>query len=333
MVMKKFLNNPDDIVPELLAGLVITNPDTVKLEQENLVCSVYEKPEDKVAIVTLGGSGHEPALSGFVGKGMLDVSVAGDIFAAPNGMYVFNALQKVNRPAGTLLIVLNHEGDVRNAGMALEMAEEEGLNVKSINTHEDIAAGIDAAIEDRRGLVGCIPLAKIAGAAAERGWSMDEVLRVANKFNDQMATLAVAMRGATHPATGMVISELADDEMEIGMGQHGEAGAAGGSKILTADETAKVMMDQLTAAVKANKGDKLLVLINGSGATTLMEMLIVANAVKKYCDAKGIELAVCKAGEFLTVQESAGFQLFAAKVDDELLSLWNDPCKTPAWTW
>ena len=332
MVMKKFINDPNDLVPELLEGLVVTNGDVVKVLPNKLVCSVYEKPQDKVAVVTLGGAGHEPALSGFVGKGMLDISVVGDVFAAPGPAEVFEALQMMNRPAGTLLIVLNHAGDVLSSDMALEMANDAGLNVSKINTHEDIAPGADAPIEDRRGLVGCVPLAKIAGAAAERGWSMDEVLRVANKFNDQMATLAVALRGATHPSNGMVISELADDEMEIGMGQHGEAGTGRG-KMLSADETVVKMLDPLTDAVKAKAGDKVLLLVNGSGATTMMEMLIVARAAKKYFDAKNIELAVCKAGEYLTVQETAGFQFLLAKVDDELISLWNDPCKTPTWVW
>ncbi|MDO4582903.1 MAG: dihydroxyacetone kinase subunit DhaK [Planctomycetia bacterium] len=333
MVMKKFINDPANLTAELLEGLVITNGDTVKLEQEKLVCRVEEKPQDKVAVVTLGGAGHEPALSGFVGKGMLDISVVGDIFAAPGPVEVLEALKKVDRPAGTLLVILNHAGDVLSGTMALEMAEAEGLkNIQSVNTHEDIAPGADAPVEDRRGLVGCIPLIKVAGAAAERGWSLDEVTRVANKFNDQMATLAVALRGATHPSNGMVISELGDDEMEIGMGQHGEAGTGRG-KMLPCDETVEKMLLPLVEAVKAKSGDQVLLLVNGSGATTLMEMFIVARSAKKFLEGRGITLAVCKAGEYLTVQETAGFQLLLAKVDDEILDLWNDPCKTPTWCW
>ena len=237
----------------------------------------------------------------------------------------------MNREAGTLLIVLNHAGDVMSGDMAMEMAEDEGLNVRSINTHEDISAGLGAPIADRRGLVGCIPRAKIAGAAAERGWNLDEVCRVANKFNDNMATLAVPMRGATHPATGQEIATLADDEMEIGMGQHGEGGG-GRCKIKTADETAQIMAEQLLQAVDAQAGDKVVVIINGSGATTHMEMFIVLNGVKKYLDSKGIIIADAKCEEMLTVQEAAGFQMFIAKMDDELLDLWKDPCDTPYWT-
>ncbi|MDO4576404.1 MAG: dihydroxyacetone kinase subunit DhaK [Planctomycetia bacterium] len=333
MVMKKFINDPANLVPELLEGLVVTSGDIVKIEQEKLVCRKEEKAKDKVAVVTLGGAGHEPALSGFVGQGMLDVSVVGDIFAAPGPVEVLEALKRVDRPAGTLLITLNHAGDVLSSDMAQQMAEGEGLkNIRNINTHEDIAPGADAPIADRRGLVGCVPLAKIAGSAAERGWTLDEVYRVAEKFNDNMATLAVALKGATHPQNGMEIATLGDDEMEIGMGQHGEAGTGRG-KMLSADETTYKMLESLTSAVKAGSGDKVLLLVNGSGATTMMEMLVVARAAKKFFDAKGIELAACKAGEMLTVQETAGFQLLLAKVDDEILSLWNDPCRTPAWCW
>ncbi|MBQ2621107.1 MAG: dihydroxyacetone kinase subunit DhaK [Thermoguttaceae bacterium] len=330
MVMKKFINAPENLTTELLAGMQIAFPDKIVVDQK-LVCRANPKSTDKVAIVSMGGTGHEPAISGFVGYGMLDVSVAGDIFAAPGGPNVYKALEKMNREAGTLLIVLNHAGDVMSGDMAMEMAEEEGLNVRSINTHEDISAGLGAPMEDRRGLVGCIPLAKIAGAAAERGWNLDEVCRVANKFNDNMATLAVAMRGATHPATGQEIATLADDEMEIGMGQHGEGGG-GRCKIKTADETAQIMAEQLLQAVDAKEGDKVVVIINGSGATTHMEMFIVLNGVKKYLDSKGIIIADAKCEEMLTVQESAGFQMFIAKMDDELLDLWKDPCDTPYWT-
>ena len=213
--------------------------------------------------------------------------------------------------------------------MAAEMATQEGIPFKMLLTHEDIAPGADAPAEDKRGLVGCIPLYKIAGAAAEAGKSLEEVYAVAERFNRQMATLAVAMKTATHPASGQAIFDLAEDEMEIGMGQHGEAGT-GPSKIQTADRTAELMLSRLVAAVKAQKGDRLMLIINGSGATTLMEMYIVLRACKKYLDSQGIELAVARCGEYLTVQEMAGFQMFAAKLDDELLGYWSAPCATPA---
>jgi dihydroxyacetone kinase-like protein len=215
-----------------------------------------------------------------------------------------------------------------SANTAMEMARSEGFNVKMLLTHEDIAPGADAPAENKRGLVGCVPLYKIAGAAAEAGKSLEEVYAVAEKFNNNMATLAVALKTATHPASGDSIFELADDEMEIGMGQHGEAGT-GRSKMMTANETADTMIGQLSKAINANSGDKLFVMLNGAGATTLMELYIIFRRVKEYLEGKGIEVARSLVGEYLTVQEMAGFQMFVAKMDDELLQLWDEPCDTP----
>jgi phosphoenolpyruvate---glycerone phosphotransferase subunit DhaK len=331
MNMKKFINDPNNLTKELLEGFAIAHSDLITVTPGKIVCRANPKPAGKVALVTLGGAGHEPALSGFVGEGALDFSVVGDIFAAPGPPKVLEALRLSKRDAGTLLVVLNHAGDVMSADMAADMAAKEGIKFLKILTHEDIAPGADAPAEDRRGLVGCVPLYKIAGAAAEAGKSLDEVHAIASRFNDNMATLAVAMRTATHPASGQTIFELADDEMEIGMGQHGEAGT-GPSKILTADQTAELMCSRLVAAVKAKAGDRLLLVINGTGATTLMEMYIVLSGCKKYLDTQGIHIAAAHCGEWLTVQEMAGFQMFAAKMDDELLEYYNAPCQTPALT-
>lgn len=331
MAMKKFINDPKNLTRELLEGFAIAHSDVVQLKSEKIVCRAQPKAAEKVALVTLGGAGHEPALSGFVGPGMLDCSVVGDIFAAPGPPKVLEALRLANRKAGILFVVLNHAGDVMSANMASEMAAKEGIPFKMLLTHEDIAPGADAPAEDRRGLVGCIPLYKIAGAAAEAGKSLEEVHAVASRFNGQMATLAVAMKTATHPASGQAIFELAEDEMEIGMGQHGEAGT-GPSKIMTADQTAEMMVTRLLMAIKAQRGDRVMLIINGSGATTLMEMYIVLRGCKKVLDAQGIQLAAARCGEYLTVQEMAGFQMFAAKMDDELLRYWNAPCNTPSLT-
>lgn len=328
MVMKKFINDPANVTAELLEGYALAYPSKVKVESGKLVVRAVPKSADKVALVTLGGAGHEPALSGFVGEGMLDISVVGDIFAAPGAPKVFEALKKANRPAGVLFIVLNHAGDVMSANLAMEMAKKQGLNVRMLLTHEDIAPGANAPAADRRGLVGCIPLYKVAGAAAEAGMTLDQVYAIAERFNNNMATLAVAMKTATHPSTGQSIFELPDDEMEIGMGQHGEAGT-GPSKIMTADKTAETMIERLAAAIGAKSGDRVLVILNGSGATTLMEMFIVYRAVHQWLKQQGIDSVFPRIGEYLTVQEMAGFQLFAAKMDDELINLWNAPCDTP----
>jgi len=330
MPMKKFINDPDRLTPELLEGYCAAHPDQVKLVSEKIVVRAKPKDESKVAILTLGGAGHEPALSGFVGEGMLDASVVGDIFAAPGAPKVIEAMRLLSRDAGILFVVLTHAGDVMSANMAMEMAEEEGIKVKMILTREDIAPGADAPVEDRRGLAGCIPLYKVAGAAAEEGRSLEEVHAVAEKFNDNMATLAVALKTATHPQSGDAIFELDDDEMEIGMGQHGEAGT-GRSKLMTADKTAETMAAQVLPAANCAAGDPVFVMINGAGATTLMEQYIVFRATKNYAESQGMNVAFGRVGEYLTVQEMAGFQMVAAKLDDELVGLLKAPSDAPCW--
>ena len=235
---------------------------------------------------------------------------------------------EASQGAGVLFVVLNHAGDMMTGNMTMEMAEDMGLNVKKIVTQEDISNATRENWDDRRGLVGCVPLYKIAAAASLEGKSLDEVYSVAQKFNEGMATLAVALRGATHPQTGDAISVLGEDEMEIGMGQHGEGGG-GRQKIKTADETTEIMSKALVSDLSLKSGDKLMVVINGSGATTGMEMLICFRKAYKYLESLGIEVVASWVDEILTVQETAGFQLFFAKMDDELLKYWNAPCDSP----
>lgn len=257
--MDKFINNPDNLTEELLEGYVMAYSDQVAIGGENIIVRANAKPEDKVAIITLGGSGHEPALSGFVGEGMLDCSVVGDIFAAPGAQRVFQALQMFKREAGILLVVLNHSGDIMSANMACQLAERVGIKVKSIITHDDISAGLDAPDEDRRGLAGCVPLIKVVGAAAEEGKSLDEILEIGERMNAKIATLAVAMKACTHPQNGMSISDLPDGIMEIGMGQHGEGG--GGRKpLVSADDTAEEMVGLLMKKLQPKPGDKALLI-------------------------------------------------------------------------
>jgi len=331
MPMKKFINKPEDLVKELLEGYALAFPQKIRLAGQNLVVRARSKAAGKVGVVTLGGSGHEPALSGFVGEGMLDISVPGEIFAAPGPPRVFEALKMADRGAGVLFIVLNHAGDVMSAKVVMEMAKKQKLNVKMILTHEDIAGGPRDKPDNRRGLVGCVPVIKVAGAAAEAGRSLDECLAVAEKMSANMATLAVAMAAATHPSTGQALFTLADDEMEIGLGQHGEPGT-GSMKIKTADQTADAMLERLLADLQVKKGDELLVMINGAGATTLMELFIVLRRVAQVLKDKGIVLARSAVDEFLTVQEMAGFQMCIARMDKDLLALWDAPCDAPYMT-
>ena len=328
MPMKKFINKPENLVQELLDGYTVAYRDKVRLAGNNLVVRTVPKRAGRVGIVTLGGSGHEPGLSGFVGEGMLDISVPGEIFAAPGAPRCLEAIRMADRGAGVLFVVLNHAGDVLAANMTMQLAKKEGLNVKMILTHEDISSGERDHPEDRRGLVGFLPVYKVAGAAAEEGATLDEVWAIADRMERNMRTLAVAVETATHPSTGEAIFTLGDDEMEIGMGQHGEAGT-GRMKLKSADETAEIMLNQLLTDLEARAGEELLVILNGAGATTLMELFIVFRRVNQILLDRKIKVARTLVGEYITTQEQAGFQMHVARMDSELLRLWDAPCDTP----
>ena len=307
--MKKFINKTEDITKELLEGYVLAYQDRVKLGGENIVVRTQPKSEDKVAIVTMGGSGHEPALSGYVGEGMLDCSVVGDIFAAPGAQRVLQALQMFKRDAGILLVVLNHSGDLMSANMACKLAAKAGIKVKMLETHDDISAGLQAADDDRRGLAGCIPLYKIVGAAAEEGKSLDELYELGERFNRGLATLAVAMNKCTHPQNDATITDLPEGIMEIGMGQHGEGGG-GQEALVSADDTAEKMVGLLMRKLQSQAGDRVLLSING---------------VVKVVDGR--------IAEMLTVQEQSGFQMILAKMDDDHIDyLKNHMANAPYWT-
>lgn len=329
MKMKKFINDPSNLTQELLEGLALSNQNIIELtEGTRLVVNKKLKDAERVTIVTLGGTGHEPAISGFVGEGMVDISVPGDIFAAPGPQPCFEAIKMADKGKGVLFVVLNHAGDMLTANLTMKMVKKAGLNVVKVVTQDDVANAPRENADDRRGLVGCVPLYKIAGAAAAEGKSLEEVAAIAQKFADNMATIAVAAKGATHPSTGGVIAELGEDDMEIGMGQHGEGGG-GRMPLKTADETAQIMLDALLKDLDIKTGEKLLVVINRTGATTLMEQLIVFRKCYNYLTEKGIEVVANAVGELLTVQEQAGFQMMVARMDDELVHYWNQPCNTP----
>ena len=328
MKMKKFINDPSNLTKELLEGLALANADVLEYVDGKMIVNKKLKDANRVTIVTLGGTGHEPAISGFVGEGMVDISVPGDIFAAPGPQACLEAIKMAEKGHGVLFVVLNHAGDMLTGNLTMKAAKKEGLKVIKVVTQEDISNAPRENGEDRRGLVGCIPLYKIAGAAAAEGKTLEEVAEIAQKFADNMATIAVAARGATHPTTGDMIAELGEDEMEIGMGQHGEGGG-GRMPLKSADETAEIMIEALLKDLNVVSGEKLLVVINGSGATTLMEQLIVFRKVHNYLKEKGIEVVANIVGEILTVQEQAGFQMMIARMDDEMLHYWNKSCNTP----
>ncbi|MDR0436066.1 MAG: dihydroxyacetone kinase subunit DhaK [Propionibacteriaceae bacterium] len=326
--MKKFINQPENLTDELLDGLASAHKCLLHRGDQNMIINNSLDKADRVTIVTQGGAGHEPALSGFVGDGMVDISVVGDVFAAPGPQACVDAIKLADKGKGVLYVVLNHAGDMLTGNLTMRQLEGSGHQVIKVVTQEDVSNAPRDNADDRRGLVGCVPLYKIAGAAAAEGKSLEEVAAVAQRFADNMATLAVAVRGATHPSTGMALADLGDDDMEIGMGQHGEGGG-GRQPMKTADETADIMVKGLLADLGIEDGEKIMLILNGSGATTLMELLIIYRECEKYLATKGIEIVANFVGEMLTVQEQAGFQMFIARMDDELLRYWNAPCNTP----
>ncbi|MDR1833923.1 MAG: dihydroxyacetone kinase subunit DhaK [Propionibacteriaceae bacterium] len=329
MKMKKFINAPENLTTELLEGLALAHQDLVELGPDNKVINKKLAQADRVTIVTQGGAGHEPALSGFVGEGLIDISVVGDIFAAPGPQACVDAIKQAEKGKGVLYVVLNHAGDMLTGNMTMRQLESEpGVKCIKVVTQEDVSNAPRSNSDDRRGLVGCIPTMKIAGGAAAEGKSLEEVAAIAQRFADNMATLAVAVRTATHPQTGMEFGDLGDEDMEIGMGQHGEGGG-GRQPMKSADDTADIMVQALLNDIGIADGEKIMLVLNGSGATTLMELFIIYRRCVEYLKGKNIEIVANFVGEMLTVQEQAGFQMFMARMDDELLHYWQAPCNTP----
>ena len=325
--MQKFINNPDTLTTEMLQGLALAHSELVSLELGKLVVNKKLAEADRVTVVALGGSGYEPALSGFVGEGMLDIAVVGDVFAAPGPQACIEAIQLADKGKGVLLVVLNHAGDILASNLAMKQAEKLGINVAKIVVQDDIANAPREEAQNRRGMVGAVPLLKIAGAAALAGKSLEEVAALAQGFADNMATLAVAASGATNPATGMEIAQVAAGCMEVGVGLHGEAGKA--KPMATAEETVSVMLDALLEDLNVLAEEKLMVIVSGSGATSLMEQLIVYRNCYAYLVEKEIEIVASHVGELMTVQEMAGFEICIARMNEELVEYWNASCRTP----
>ena len=325
--MQKFINNPDTLTAEMLEGLALAHSELVSLELGKLVVNRKLAEADRVTVVALGGSGYEPALSGFVGEGMLDIAVVGDVFAAPGPQACIEAIKLADKGKGVLLVVLNHAGDILASNLAVKQAEKLGINVAKIVVKDDIANAPREEAQNRRGMVGAVSLLKIAGAAALAGKSLEEVATIAQGFADNMATLAVAASGATNPATGMEIAQVAAGCMEVGVGIHGEAGKA--KPMATAEETVSSMLDALLEDLNVLAEEKLLVIVSGNGATSLMEQLIVYRNCYAYLAEKGIEIVANHVGELMTVQEMAGFEICIVRMNEELVEYWNAPCRTP----
>ncbi|MBR1807316.1 MAG: dihydroxyacetone kinase subunit DhaK [Selenomonadaceae bacterium] len=327
--MKKLINAVDAVEEQMILGLVKSAPKKLaKLDCGNVVVRAQKKSADKVALVSGGGSGHEPAHGGFVGTGMLDCAVAGAVFTSPTPDKIFEGIKAVATDQGVLCIVKNYTGDVLNFEMAMDMASDEDIKVAHVVVNDDVAVQDSLYTTGRRGVAGTILVHKIAGAKAETGASLDEVKAVAEKVIANVRTMGMAISPCTVPAAGKPGFELSDDEMEIGIGIHGEPGTHR-DKLQSADEIAKSLLDKILADIDF-KGSEVVVMVNGMGATPLMELYIINNFVQDYLAQAGIKVYDTMVGNFMTSIEMAGFSLTLLKLDDELKQLYDAPADTPA---
>ena len=327
--MRKLINMPKDIVNEVMDGLVAANKNLLQRIGDFTIIARKDIPvKNKVAIVTGGGSGHEPLFSEYVGKGMADASANGQIFASPSSGIILEAIKAVEAGEGTLLIYNNYAGDVLNFEMAMEMARDEGIKVEQVIVNDDVASGAKDKRDNRRGTTATPIVLKIAGAASSTGMNIDLLKAVAQKVIDNSRSLGVSLSSCTLPETGMATFALEDGKMEFGMGLHGEAGIKK-VDIMSADETARTILDMLIDDLPFNKGDEVIALINGYGSTTKMEMYIISRKIHMYLEEKGIKIYSTEVGEFCTSQEMAGVSITLVKLDEELKKYYDMPCEAP----
>ncbi len=327
--MKKFINDPFDVVDEMLEGFLDVHRRYVrKLETARSLVRVDAPAKGKVGVLTGGGSGHKPAFIGFIGEGMLDAVAVGEIFTSPPPLSVFEAAKAVNGGKGVLFLLGNYSGDVMNFGLAAEMCREEGIPVEQVVATDDAGSGPKEKASNRRGVVGEFLAWKIAGAKAEAGGNLEEVKAVAEKVNRLTRTLGVALTPCTVPAKGTPTFTLAEDEMEYAVGHHGEPGTAK-IKMRRADEITEIMVEEVIKDLPYQSGDEVAVLINGLGGTPALELYICYRRVRQILDQKGIKVFKPFVGQFFTALEMAGFSVTLMKLDDELKSLLMAPADTP----
>ncbi len=327
--MKKIINTPENVVSEMCNGIVLAHPELELLEKYKVI-KKKNINKDKVSLISGGGSGHEPAHAGFVGKGMLDAAVCGDVFASPSQIQVFQAIKETAGNKGTLLIIKNYSGDMMNFKNAAYMAQEDGFLVDYVKVDDDIAVQDSLYTVGRRGVAGTVFVHKIAGAAAERGYTLPEVKAIAEKAAASVKSIGFALTSCTVPAKGTPTFELAEDEIEYGVGIHGEPGIQR-KKIVSADELAEIMVSALLKELKLQEARKnIAVLINGFGATPLQELYLLNYAVCKELFRNHATICRTLIGNYMTSIDMAGASVSIMEVDDELRGLLSDVCDTPA---
>jgi dihydroxyacetone kinase len=338
-MMKKIINKVDAVADDMVRGIALAHPELTLDERRRVICRAAS--DERVTLISGGGSGHEPAHAGFVGEGMLTAAVCGDVFASPSSVQVYHAIMKTASKKGVLLIIKNYSGDRLNFDAAAALAADDDITVEKVYVGDDIAVekvyvADDVAVEDslytvgRRGVAGTLFVHKIAGAAAERGYELSEVKRVAEKAAASVKSLGVALTSCTVPAKGTPTFALADGEIEFGVGIHGEPGVERqklrDAKALTADMTGRLLAELALAS-----GDEVCVMVNGLGATPLMELYLAFGAVADLLNEKNITIHRPFVGEYMTALDMAGFSVTLMKLDEELKELIDDPANAPAW--
>jgi dihydroxyacetone kinase-like protein len=331
--MKKFINIPEEIVKESLAGLEAAHPDLVRIDSENQLVLREDAPvSGKVALVSGGGSGHEPLHGGFVGKGMLDAACPGEIFTSPVPDQMLAATKAVDGGAGVVHIVKNYTGDVMNFKLAAEMAEDDDIKVESVLTNDDVAVEDSLYTAGRRGVGVTVLVEKIAGAKAEAGGSLAEVAGIARKVNEQGRSFGVALTSCVTPAAGTPTFEIGADEMEFGVGIHGEPGRRR-DKIKPAAEIVEQMADAILGDLDQPSGSNVLAFVNGLGGTPLIELYVIYYELTKQLDKRGVKATRSLVGDYITSLDMAGASITVLTLDDELTALWDAPVHTPALRW
>ena len=327
--MKKLINEVDNVVDEMLGGIAAAYPQYVRRLEGLDVLVRAGGSEGKVALVSGGGSGHEPAHGGFVGKGMLDGAVAGAVFTSPTPDQVYEAIMAANGGKGVLLVIKNYTGDVMNFEMAADMAADEGIQVAQVIVADDVAVEDSTWTTGRRGIAGTIFVHKIAGACAEAGGDLDKVKAVAEKVIANVRSMGMALDACTVPAAGKPSFDLAEDEIEIGIGIHGEPGV-NREKIGSVNDICDKLLDKILAEGIYAAGDRIALMVNGMGGTPLMELFIANKHVHDVLTNKGFVIAKTLVGNYMTSLDMEGFSLTLLKLDAELEELLNAPADTPA---
>ena len=327
--MKKLINKVDDVEREMIEGLAKEAPDKLRKLPEGNIIVRKAKKEGKVALVSGGGSGHEPAHGGYVGSGMLDCAVAGSVFTSPTPDQIYEGIKAVATDCGVLAVVKNYTGDILNFEMAIDMAKDEGVNADYVVVNDDVAVKDSLYTTGRRGVAGTIFVHKIAGARAEEGASLAEVKACAEHVIKNVRSMGMAIAPCTVPAAGKHGFTLADDEVEIGIGIHGEPGTSR-EKMLSANEAAKRLLDTILADLDYS-GREVAVLVNGMGATPLMELYIINDFVQDYMKEKGVKVYDTMVGNYMTAIEMAGFSLTLLRLDEDMKRLYDAKADTLAW--